>query len=164
MLYEDDDDRSRQTILGELLDQYFNETLGWTAIVSQTTKEEARSWDYGVVRILGEGEAETWIGEGKCRMGCYTESFFKREGWLLEKERVAELTKEFFYSGHQVFYSLLTSDKVGYIISHTVLIENLWGMKDASQHMMKDDHGRKSANKSGLIVPLKLMVRIGERQ
>jgi len=159
--YETLEDRRRQEIMKGHLHRFLVEINGWPITIKETPWSKAESHDYEFVvndgLIMG-------VTEIKCRQNDYDEKFFRRRGWLIENRRIESLRSAWSSIGAFVMFGLLTADEEPYVISMQKLEVNLHKLKRAGSWMLKDDHGRRPTNKTGMIVPLNMMTYIGERQ
>ena len=147
MIYENKEDRKKQSEAVAILQEK------WTGFDLVETPETFRiNFDF---KMMGKTGLTRGVGEIKCRN--YDMDFFKRNPWLIEVERVQSLYKENDKRGIPSVFVLYTSDKRVLYISVKDVIEKMDEFEEAPLAMMKDNHGTKDANKTGVLVPFECL-------
>jgi hypothetical protein len=149
--YETDDDRWFQMEAVARLTGAFPDHVR----IRETEKDDAMPHDAEIFL----GDTMIAVGEIKCRK--YSFSYMaEHDGWLLEVERLSRLKQVFYKNGIEVYMVLRTSDPRFFFITMSQLMLGRCKLKKVEGHMMTDDHGKRKCDKSGLLVPVDLLVEM----
>ena len=149
-IYENREDRRKQSEAVKIL----QEKMGHRKLI-ETPEIYRINHDF---TIHNKENLKTGVGEVKCRD--YTAEFFEKEPWMFEVERIQSLYNNCEKLGFPVMLVLYTKDKIVFWVALKEVLKVWNELEPAPAHMMTDDHGKKLADKQGVLIPSKMLHRI----
>ena len=147
MIYENSEDRARQAECVREINS------AWSPDVEliETPEEERLHHDFTMY-----DEEGSYCGSGEIKCRNYSASYLLGKGWLFEVERLDYLY-DWFGPGVPVLLVVYTSDNVALYVELMDVLDALPDLTKAPASWMRDNHGKQSADKHGIIIPGKML-------
>lgn len=162
MIYENGNDREQQSIAAYQYERHLR-TLGAGPVSCVETPETHRlPYDF-TLNVHGK-----WVGvlEVKSRK-ISSETAEKWGSIVIDVERLKSLKEKFYlnskvsgkayWTKEVIFVFRCVDDDVCYAINIREIIRHWDSLEDAAKEMLTDNHGAKLANRTGKLIPTRLM-------
>ncbi len=149
-IYEDSEDREKQSEAIAIVREFLSHR-----IIIETPERFRINHDF---TIHDQQHFKTGAGEVKCRR--YTADFFRKNPWIFEVERINSLYNSCEKLGIMVMLVLYTKDKVVFWVALKDILKVWDSLEAAPDYMMTDNHGKKIADKTGILIPPEMLHEI----